>query len=222
MKIRGNGLVYLPMLVFTLTYLLTCVLGAIALLVNLQPFVDLFEYFSGTRRAPLAGDALTITLVLLFVAPLAMWVGYVLVVMILGPRMRSQPEPSHASLPLVLPYAVFAVCAAVALVSLVRASSIGSLGAWFDFTAWINARWRTFGILSFFEFVNIYMFVPFSAAWVALEVSGPGAKRFVLRWAPALIAVTVAIPLFQKKAAVVSVIIIVCAYVLQAALGGRR
>ena len=220
MKIRG--LVFLPMLVFTLTYLLTCLLGAIALLVNLQPFVDLFEYFSGTRPAPLAGDALTVTLVLLFVAPLVMWVGYVIVVLRLGHRMRSRLEPSHPSLPLIVPYAVFGVCATVAIISLIRASSIGSLGAWFDFTAWINARWRTFGVLSFFEFVNIYMFVPFSAAWIALEVSGPGAKRFVLRWAPALIAVALAIPLFQKKAAVVSLIIIACAYVLQAALGGRR
>src|SRR5260370_135028 len=66
------------------------------------------------------------------------------------------------------------------------------------------------------------MFVPFGAAWIALEVSGRGARRFVLRWAPALIAVALAIPLFQKKAALVSLIIISCAYVLQAALNGRR
>src|SRR5579859_4357450 len=113
MKIRGNGLLFLPMLVFTLTYLLTCVLGAIALLVNLQPFVDLFEYFSGTRRAPLAGSALTVTLVLLFVAPLVMWGGYVLVVVILIPRMRLRPKPSQPPLPLMLPYAVFGVCIAI-------------------------------------------------------------------------------------------------------------
>ncbi len=222
MKMRGRGLILLPMLVFTLTYLLTCLLGAIALLVNLQPFVDLFEYFSGTRRAPLVGHELTVTLALLFVAPLVMWVGYVLVVLIVNPRMRPRLQPSVPSVPLALPYVVFGVFAAVAIVSLIRASSISSLGAWFDFTAWINARWRTFGVLSFFEFVNIYMFVPFSAAWIALEVSGPGARRFVLRWAPALIAVALAIPLFQKKAALVSLIIISCAYVLQAALNGRR
>jgi len=222
MKTHGRGLLLLPMLVFSVTYALTCLLGAIALLLNLQPFVDLFEYFSGTRRAPLAGDALIVTLVLLFGAPIAMWAGYVLVVSIVGPRVRSRPEPPRASLPLWLPYAVFGMCAAIAIASLARASSFGSLGAWFNFAAWVNARWRTFEVLSFFEFVNIYMFLPFTAAWVVLEVSGPGAKRFALRWIPAVSAVALAIPLFQKKAAAVSLIIIASAYMLQTVFRGKR
>jgi len=222
METRGRGLLLLPMLVFSITYSLTCLLGAIALLVDIQPFVDLFEYFSGTRRAPLGGETLIVTLVLLFVAPVVMWVGYVLVVGILGPRAQSQPETAHRNLPLWLPYVVFGVFAAVGIVSLLRASSIGSLGAWLNFNAWVDARWRTFEVLSFFEFVNIYLFVPFSAAWIALEVSGTGAKRLALRWAPAAFAVALAIPLFQKKAAVVSLIVIASAYTLQAAFRGRR
>lgn len=219
---RGRGLVLLPMLVFTITYVLTCLIGAVALLLNVQPFVDLFENFSGTRRPPLAGESLTIALVLLFGAPIAMWVGYVLVHLILSPGVQPRPEQPHPPLPLWLPYAVFGVCAAVGVASIVRASSISSLGAWFDFSAWVNARWRTFGALSFFEFVNIYMLVPLTAAWVALEVSGPGAKRRILRWAPAVIAVCLAIPLFQKKAAVVSIIIIGSAYLMQAVLRGKH
>ena len=55
------------------------------------------------------------------------------------------------------------------------------------------------------------------AAWVALEGSRSGAKGATIRWAPSVIAVALAIPLFQKKAAVVSLIIIACAYMLQAA-----
>src|SRR5260370_16768627 len=134
MKMRGRGLILLPMLVFTLTYLLTCLLCAIARLVILHPFVDLFEYLSGTRRAPLVGHELTVTLALLFVAPLVMWVGYVLVVLIVNPRMRPRLQPSVPSVPLALPYFVFGVFAAVAIFSLITPSSIPSLSPCFSFT----------------------------------------------------------------------------------------
>ena len=210
------------MTVFSITYLLTCLLGAIALLVNLQPFVGLFEQISGTRAAPLTGKNLIVALVLLFGAPIAMWIGYLLIQVALGAEVQSRPERYQSSHSLLLPYAAFGVCAAIGMASIVRASSLSSLDAWLNFSTWVNARWRLFGTLSFFEFVNIYMIVPFTAAWVALETSGSGAKQVILRWAPAVIAVGLAIPLFQKKAAIVSIIVIGCAYLMRSVFRGQH
>ncbi len=208
-----------PVLLFAVVYTATCLLGA-AIMVADYPhtFVVLFEYFSGTHVPHLTGSRLAVELCLLCGAPVALAVGYALGMRIPGRRLsertlarldvrRLQSGPW-------LPVGAFALCAATAGFSIVRAGALAHVSAWLDYSQFIAARLQLFSRLGFFEFVNIYMFLPVSAAWVLIghrRASLPGA---LVRWLPLLYTVIVEGLLYQKRPAIIALLIAGAAWLL--------
>ena len=62
--------------------------------------------------------------------------------------------------------------------------------------------------ISFAEFVNIYLFLPLSAAWVLVTSQGSSRASFVRRWLPTVVALVLSLLLFQKKAALVVLLLL--------------
>jgi len=209
---------YVPLVVLLVVYALTCLLGAIVLLVNYRPFVALWEYFSGTNAPRLSGSEILISVTLLVVPPLLMVCGYWLGTRIpvrigvrplpAGLRRRTSPVVAHA---------VFYVLAIIGIFSLARAGSFTKLDSWLSYQAWVDARWSAFAAMSFFEFVNLYTFVPLAAAWCAIVTPGRSVRRQLVRWAPLVIAILLALALFQKKAALISFILVLAAFLIDQA-----
>lgn len=110
--------------------------------------------------------------------------------------------------------AVFALSASLALTSLVRAGAFSDLAAWLNYEAWINARWRLFASLSFFEFVNIYTITPLCAAWVLLSTRSGSLGTLLIRLVPTFISVGFALATYQKKAALVCLGIVFASWLL--------
>lgn len=207
----------MPMLVYTFVYAGTCLIGALLLLVGWDTFVAYYEYFSGTDSPQLTGSEVTTTLLLYFAAPVAMWSGFLaLMYLRLPPVDRAVERFSAARLDArpAAPVITFAVSLAFALASLGTAGAFSDLGSWLHYADWITARQTIFARIGFFEFVNIYLLLPLSAAWIAVTVRPRG-------YALALIAVTaglaigVQLLLFQKKAAIVAALIVLVAIVFR-------
>lgn len=206
-----------PMLAYTLVYAGTCLVGAFFLLVDWRPFVAYFEYFSGTENPELAGSALATTLVLLIAAPVTMWIGFLAVTYIpVRPLDRAVSRIASAKLdpPPALPVVVFAVSLTTALVSLAQAGSFSRIDSWVNYADWITARQTIFARVGFAEFVNIYLLLPLSAAWIAVTRRPRGRGLAVIALASTL-AVGVQLLLFQRKAAIVAVLILLTAFALR-------
>jgi hypothetical protein len=211
---------YAPMIVFTGVYLVTCVLGCLLMIVDYRPFVLLFEYFTGTSVPPLTTGQTIVTLLLLFVAPACAWLGYWSAFHVRTRRLRQvtwvREHASSLSLdtPGWLPHMVFYTCAVLALSSITRAGAVKDLSSWLDYGAWVRARASTFRSMGFWEFVNIYVFVPVAAAWVVTETRRGGALAFVQRWLPLVVTLGLDVLLFQKKTAVASALLVYFAWLL--------
>ena len=213
---RPDGWVvrYLPALLFLAVYVLTCLLGALLLLADYRPFVDLFEYFTAVPTPRLDEGKLAVALFLLIAPPLALVVGFA-AAMRLSAGVRDEPErhpTGHASA--TVPVIVFAASALLAVVSLVRSGAPANAQAWLSYETWIDARWHNFQTISFAEFVNIYLFLPLSAAWVLVTSQGSSRASFVRRWLPTVVALVLSLLLFQKKAALVVLLIVIATWLL--------
>lgn len=223
-----------PMVAFLLIYLFTCLLGALLMLANYRPFVRLFEYFSGTHIPFLTTTQGLVVLVLLCVAPLCLWLGFALtrrlsprampraVVNVgtsAGTALRSAPlEP-----PSWVPASVFGVSGAVAFISIANAGALAAIPSWLNYGHFIAARETIFSHVSFLEFVNIYMVLPLSAAWVLLTFRRAGILVLIARWLPLAFTVVIDLLLFQKKTAIISLLIVGFAWLFfQARRGVRR
>ncbi len=211
---------YVPLAVFLTVYVLTCLIGAVFLLLNYRPVVALWEYFSGTRVPDLTGSHLVDAVTLLTLSPFSLalgyWIGTRILVRAPKPREWLRTLPWHS--PRVsIAQRIFYALALMGALSLARAGAFEKLDAWLSYQAWIDARWNAFAVLSFFEFVNLYTFIPLAAAWCLLSTRGGSFGREVARWVPVVIAVLLALALFQKKAALISLIIVAMAYLLDAA-----
>jgi hypothetical protein len=212
-KPRSHLVRLTPMLVYTLVYVVTCLIGAFMLLVDWRPFVALFEYFSGTEAPQLTGSELATTLVLLVAAPVTMWAGFLGVTyMRVRPLDRAVARIARTRLdpPTAVPVAAFAVSLAAALVSLAHAGSFSRLDSWLHYADWITARQTVFARVGFAGFVNIYLLLPLSAAWIAVTMRPRGRGLLVIGIA-ATLAVGVQLLLFQKKAAIVAALIVLTA-----------
>jgi hypothetical protein len=201
------------MLVYTLAYAGTCLIGAFLLLVDWRPLAAYFEYFSGTESPHLTGPEIATTMVLLVAAPITMWIGFLAVTYIrFHPVDRAVARIASAKLdaPPALPIATFAISLTAALVSLVQAGSLSHIGSWLHYADWITARQTIFAHVGFAGFVNIYLLLPLSAAWIAVtrRLQGRGLAIIVLT---TTLAVGVQLLLFQKKAAIVAAVIVLTA-----------
>jgi hypothetical protein len=200
-----------PPLVLTFVYAVTCLLGALLLLARFGPFVTAFEYFSGTAAPALSRDQTLVALVLLFAPPVLLWLAYVATyraplwrraTVPTGPRVLRSQSAIVTSVALTL----------VALASLLRSGSLANLSSWLSYENWVDARWAAFRSMSFIEFVNIYTFLPLAAAWVVLA-----SQRRFLRWIPTILAIGFALAIYQKKAALIVILLVLSAWALDRA-----
>lgn len=209
---------YVPLLILLVVYVLTCLVGAIVLLVNYRPVVAVWEYFSGTPVPTLSGAELLISVVLLTVPPLILAAGYWIGIRVpIRVGARAVPAGPWGRTPARLPHVVFYVLATIGVISLGRAGSFAKLDSWLSYQAWVDARWSAFAALSFFEFVNLYTFIPLAAGWCAIMTPGGSLRRQLARWAPLVIAMLLALALFQKKAALVSLMLVLAAFLIDRA-----
>ena len=209
---------YVPLLILLAVYVLTCLIGAMVLLVNYRPIVAVWEYFSGTPVPTLSGAELLISVVLLTVPPLILAAGYWIGIRVpIRVGARAVPAGLWRRTPARLPHVVFYVLATIGVISLGRAGSFVKLDSWLSYQAWVDARWSAFAALSFFEFVNLYTFVPLAAGWCAIVTPGGSLRRQLARWAPLLIAVLLPLALFQKRAALISLILVLAAFLIDRA-----
>jgi hypothetical protein len=207
----------LPMLAYTIVYLGTCLVGALCLLLGWDTFVAYFEFFSGTEIPSFDGQEVATTLALLIAGPLLLWLGYLAATYRgTGVTERAVRRAAHARLeagPGVV-FVLFALSLALALASLVRADALALLASWLHYTDWITARQTVFARLGFAEFVNLYLLLPLTAAWVALTLR-PRGLGLAGAIAPPVVAVLVQLALFQKKAAIVAALVILAAVALR-------
>jgi hypothetical protein len=228
-RVRGSwAFANAPLLVFLVIYVATCLLGA-AMMVADYPhtFVVLFEYFSGTHVPHLTGSELAVEWSLLCGAPLALGLGYVLGTRIPVGRL-SRPALARLDARRLqagpwLPVGAFVLCACLAGFSIIRSGALAHVSAWLDYSRLIAARVEVFGRLRFFEFVNIYMFLPVSAAWVLIGHRRGGVRGVLVRWLPLLFTLVVEGLLYQKRPAIISLLIAGCAWLLyHGAVAERR
>jgi hypothetical protein len=201
------------MIVFLVIYFFTCLLGALLFLADYRPFISLFEHFSGTHVPSLNSTQGMVVLMLLCAAPVYLWLGFALALRIPAgalrvPALQARRRSAQLDTPSWLPIAVFGVCGAVALASVGRAGAFSELSSWFSYGRFISARESVFSHLHFFEFVNIYMFLPFAAAWVLLTQRRGGFRWLVVRWLPLMFTEFIDLLLFQKKTAIISLLVV--------------
>ncbi len=191
---------------------------------NYRPFVLLFQYFSGVDLAfPKDSSAISVLYALLLGAPLLAWAGYFVGLRLgelygkSGSRL-DKPNLAHS-----WPWAVatFSVCLAVGIWSLIRGGAFDELTAWVQFDRWIQARWRLFTQLSFFEFVNLYLFLPLAAGWLFVEAQYRGAWSRGLATLAAVMMLAVEMLLFQKKSVIVSLLLLMGIIMLWRIRSGR-
>jgi hypothetical protein len=220
---------YLPLILFSVVYVATCLVGAVLMLLGAEPFVGLFEYFSGTQVPDLSLAQLAMALILLIIAPLFFVLGFHLGTLVsAGETLQTRLRTSVVRLPEAdrprVAVGVFVVSLLIALASLVRANTVSDIGSWLDYSQWIDARASTFRSLSFFEFANIYLFLPVAAAWVIVtRLEGTGLRRLLV-FTPVVPVLLVDFLIFQRKTAISSLIIIATAWLIinQRWIGARN
>jgi uncharacterized membrane protein len=108
----------------------------------------------------------------------------------------------------------FLLCAVLACFSIARSGALAHVSAWLDYPRFIAARVQVFSRLRFFEFVNMYMFLPVSAAWVLISHRRAGLRGALVRWLPLLFTLIVDGLLYQKRPAIISLLIVGGAWLL--------
>jgi hypothetical protein len=211
---------HLPIVLFAAVYVITCLIGALFLIIDYRPFVELFEYFTAVKSPHLVEGKLALALYLLFVPPLALCVGFSAVSAVAVRRLVPHENwDQDGSRRPAFALGIFAISALLASASLLRAGAPANVQAWLSYETWIDARWQNFQTISFVEFVNIYLLMPLTAAWVAVSSVGTSIGSRVRQWTPTLIALALSLLLFQKKAALVVLTIVASAWLLH---GMRR
>lgn len=212
------GFEALPLWVFLAVYGLTCLTAALPLAFDYRPLRILVGYFAGlgipARFDPWSAPVFW---ALLLAAPLCMTLGYFLGLQ--GSRRwfdRTPTAPPSREPVVWLGALAFIVSAGWACLSLSMAGAFEELDSWWDYGAWVMVRWRLFDNLGYFEFTNLYVWLPLTCAWLVISVwARSGAARWV-----ALLAILVtcgfALVLFQKKALMVTLLLILFAGCLQA------
>ncbi len=212
------GVAHAPALVFMFVYVTACLVGAIFYLTRATLFVQLTEYYTGTKPPVLTTPQTVIAVLLLFAVPAFFWVGYELALAV--PR-RHIPSADYVvrrvsslrlQTPTQLPTIAFVCSALVALAVIVSSGAKGNLSSWFNYNAVIHTREQLLQKISFFGFVDIYTIVPLTAAWAVVSVRATGLRGIVMRAWPVLATAFVDILLFQKRSTIASLLIIFFAW----------
>lgn len=206
----------LPLLTWAVVYCATCYVGALALLFSVR-FRALYLIFAGADFPDLTWRNLGIVITLVTLAPLLLWFGYELAIR-RTQRLSVDTRNAFGSEPLVPAWVarvMFGASVAFGVGSLVRAGGLErSLVAWFDYNAYVYARWHLFDRLTFFEFVNLYTLLPLFGGYLFLTEGG-----WLGRVASLAVVATLQYPLAQKKALLTSAIMIGSAWYIWTRLG---
>lgn len=101
---------------------------------------------------------------------------------------------------------LFILLGIIACKSIVFGGALYAISSWNDYNAWINARWKIYSQLGFFEFVNIYMWLPTTTALLTLLYRPQTWLGVCLRWAPILLLIIIDLLLFQKRPVILSIL----------------
>ncbi|MFN2470691.1 MAG: hypothetical protein ABR583_06825 [Gaiellaceae bacterium] len=211
---------YAPLAVYLVVYGSTCLLGASLLLSGSRWFTDLFELFAGVDIPVFDEREMRDNLRLLLVAPILVVFGYIVALHVpVGGTSEMRPSrripDGYRHRPRLIG-SILSVFAAVGLFSVGRAGGVDDVSAWFEYGDFIDARRRAFERLTYLEFVNIYMFLPVSTAYVVLAHGRVSRRTVALRGLAVLIAVGLPLLLFQKRPALMALILIAAALILHA------
>ena len=208
---------YAPLWAHLSVYVLTCLVAAAFLYFGYRPVVVFVEYFSGAIVPTNYSSQQTAVLwALLLGAPALFAFGFVAAerIRLGGALFRKIAGRSDGDAPGWMPVLMFAAAASVGAYDLLRAGVFAKLSVWSDYGAWVEGRWVLFSALGYFNFVNLYLILPVSAAWVILSITGSGWKALAARLIPLTVVIVLTLLLFQKKALIVSLIIIFGAVLL--------
>lgn len=216
---------YAPVWVHLFVYVLTCLIAAIVFYFDYRPVVVFVEYFSGAIiPKDYTFQQAAVLWALLLGAPLFFTLGFFATMQIrisaAFPLLRKIVGRSDHAAPAWMPMLLFVTAAGVGGYDLLRAGAFAKLMAWGDYGAWVEGRWALFSTLGYFNFVNLYLILPVSAAWLILSIQGDGWKTLTKRLIPLAIVIFLNLSLFQKKALIASLIIILCAVFLHRGLLG--
>lgn len=216
---------YAPVWVHLFVYVLTCLIAAIVFFFDYRPVVVFVEYFSGAIiPKDYTFQQAAVLWALLLGAPLFLTLGFFATMQIrispALPLFRKIVGRNDHAVPAWMPMLLFVTAAGVGGYDLLRAGAFANLMAWGDYGAWVEGRWALFSTLGYFNFVNLYLILPVSAAWLILSIQGDGWKTLTKRLIPLAIVIFMNLSLFQKKALIASLIIILCAVFLHRGLLG--
>ncbi|MCA3176068.1 MAG: hypothetical protein ING36_11120 [Burkholderiales bacterium] len=214
---------YAPVWVHLFVYVVTCLFAATVFYFDYRPVVVLVEYFSGAiipKEYTLQEAA--VLWALLLGAPFLFTLGFFVAMQVrisaAFPLLRKIVGRSDHAVPAWMPMLLFVTAAGVGGYDLLRAAVFAKLMVWGDYGAWVEARWALFSTLGYFNFVNLYLILPVSAAWLILGIQGNGWKTLAKRLIPLAIVIVFNLFLFQKKALIVSLVIILGAVFLHRGL----
>lgn len=216
---------YAPVWVHLFVYVVTCLIAATVFYFDYKPVVVFVEYFSGAiiPKEYTFHEAVVLWALLLG-APFLFTLGFSVAMQVrisaAFPLLRKIVGRSDHAVPAWMPMLLFVTAAGVGGYDLLRAGAFAKLMVWGDYGAWVEARWALFSTLGYFNFVNLYLILPVSAAWLILSIHGNGWKALAKRLIPLAIVVVLTLLLFQKKALIVSLIIILGAVFLHKGLLG--
>lgn len=211
----------LPFWAFMAVYAVTCVIAAIPMALGYRPLHVLVKYFAGvTLPQPFDTPSVLVFWSLLFVAPALMGAGYWLAWRALARRgdavawERSTARPWPAVV-------LFALLVWVAVQGLLRAGVIDDLGHWWDYGRWVESRWKLFKALGYFEFVNLYVWIPVIATWLLLRLGEQGGAWRWIAWGAVGLALATTLALYQKKSLLAVMLLLLFAQSIATVLRGR-
>lgn len=214
---------YAPVWVHLFVYVVTCLFAATVFYFDYRPVVVFVEYFSGAiipKEYTLQEAA--VLWALLVGAPLLFTLGFFVAMQVrisaAFPLLRKIVGTRDYTVPAWVPMLLFATAAGVGGYDLLRAGAFAKLMVWGDYGAWVEGRWALFSTLGYFNFVNLYLILPVSAAWLILGIQENGWKSLAKQLIPLAIVIVLNLLLFQKKALIVSLIIILGAAFLHGIL----
>lgn len=185
---------YAPVWVHLFSYVVTCLIAATVLYFDYRPVVVFVEYFSGVIiPKEYTFEEAVVLWALLLGAPVLFVLGFfaAMQIRISGgfPLLWKMVGRSDHAVPPWVPMLFFATAASVGAYDLLRAGAFAKLLFWGDYGAWVEARWALFSTLGYFNFVNLYLILPVSAAWLILSIQGDGWKTLAKRIIPLAIVI---------------------------------
>lgn len=191
-------LTWLPVIIFVVVYFVICGVGSGVLLYNVEPFLTLYKHTVGIAIPHLTTDQTLLFYSILCLGPFFLTLGFGAILYF---RKRWNYSINLGATDITFSSktiaCIFYFLLAVAIFSLKKNGAFKDFNAWQNYELLINARWSLFASLSFFEFVNIYVLLPTTAALVLLMKP----KQFIhhiTRWIPLLLVLGIDFFLYQK------------------------